>query len=70
MAEEVKKRGGGYGDPPMHPCYKPGQSGNPRGRPKGAKSWKRVIEEKLAKEISLKEQGVEAKVTKMEALAK
>ena len=25
----------GYGNPPIHSQFKPGQSGNPRGRPKG-----------------------------------
>ena len=28
----------GYGKPPVHSRFKPGESGNPRGRPKGAKS--------------------------------
>jgi len=50
--------------------FQPGQSGNPNGRPKGSKSWKRVMEEELSKEVSVTEQGVEAKVSKMEALAK
>jgi hypothetical protein len=29
-------RGSGYGKPPLHTRFKPGQSGNPRGRPKGS----------------------------------
>jgi len=29
--------------------FQPGQSGNPNGRPKGSKSWKRVMEEELSK---------------------
>src|SRR5687768_11122353 len=28
----------GYGKPPVHSRFKPGQSGNPRGRPKGARN--------------------------------
>ena len=56
--------------PPVEHQYRPGQSGNLSGRPKGSKSWKRVMEEELSREVNLKEQGVEARVTKMEALAK
>lgn len=38
----------GYGRPPKHSRFKPGQSGNPKGRPKGARSpralWNELIE--------------------------
>ena len=30
----------GYGRPPRHSQYKPGQSGYPRGRPKGSRNFK------------------------------
>ena len=60
----------GFGVPPQHSQYQPGQSGNPGGRPKGAKSLKSVLQDELAQEINLSEQGVRSKVTKMEALAK
>ncbi|MDU8912500.1 DUF5681 domain-containing protein [Aestuariicoccus sp. MJ-SS9] len=60
----------GYGNPPKHSRFKPGQSGNPGGRPKGSKSFKSVLQDELDREVSLSEQGVVSKVTKMEALAK
>ncbi|MDH5528421.1 MAG: DUF5681 domain-containing protein [Paracoccaceae bacterium] len=60
----------GFGVPPQFSQFKPGQSGNPGGRPKGAKSLKSVLQGELAQEINLSEQGVPSKVTKMEALAK
>jgi hypothetical protein len=60
----------GYKSPPQHSQFQPGQSGNPGGRPKGAKSLKSVLQDELAQEINLSEQGVHSKVTKMEALAK
>ena len=36
----------GYGKPPVEARFKPGQSGNPRGRPKGAKNKKKTIPSK------------------------
>jgi len=33
----------GYGHPPQHSRYRPGQSGNPSGRPKGRRSFKNDI---------------------------
>ena len=34
----------GYGRPPRHSRFKPGRSGNPRGRPKGAVDRKTIVE--------------------------
>ncbi|AZQ68636.1 hypothetical protein EF888_16755 [Silicimonas algicola] len=70
MSEDEDDYGVGRGRPPQHSRFKTGQSGNPGGRPKGSKSWKSVIEAELSGGVSLKEQGVELKVTKMEAFAK
>ncbi len=33
----------GYGHPPQHSRYRPGQSGNPSGRPKGRRSFQKDI---------------------------
>jgi hypothetical protein len=41
---------GGYGNPPRHGRFKRGQSGNPRGRPRGAKGHKQTIA-KIANEM-------------------
>ncbi len=37
----------GYRKPPKHTRFKPGQSGNPRGRPKGTKNLKTDLIEEL-----------------------
>lgn len=45
----------GYGKPPEETRFKPGQSGNPRGRPKGAKNKRPGLHEERMKEIILDE---------------
>jgi hypothetical protein len=45
----------GYGKPPEATRFKPGQSGNPRGRPKGAKNKRPALHEQRMKEIILDE---------------
>lgn len=70
MSDGTNEKKVGYGNPPDHSKYKPGESGNPGGRPKGSKSWQTVFKNEIFSEIGLKEQGVELKVTKLEAFAK
>ena len=35
----------GYGKPPDHTQFKPGQSGNPHGRRKGSKNYRTIVGE-------------------------
>ena len=42
----------GYGRPPVATRFRPGQSGNPRGRPKGSKSLDQVLRQALDRRVS------------------
>ena len=60
----------GYRNPPMAHRFKPGQSGNRRGRPKGAKNAARIFEELLQATISVTENGKRRRITVREAILK
>ncbi len=45
----------GYGKPPVGTRFRPGQSGNPKGRPKGAKNKRPKLNEERLKNIILEE---------------
>ena len=45
--DERKTEQVGYGKPPKLTRFKPGQSGNPRGRPRGALNMATVLERTL-----------------------
>ncbi len=60
----------GYGKPPKHTRFQPGQSGNPRGRPKGTKNLKTDLMEELREKIVVREGDRSQKVSKQRALLK
>jgi Family of unknown function (DUF5681) len=47
----------GYGKPPRVNQFKSGQSGNPKGRPKGSKNESTILKEVLSEKISLRQQN-------------
>jgi hypothetical protein len=49
MSDSKQERSVGYGAPPVHTRFRPGQSGNPAGRPKGTTSVKKELAAELAK---------------------
>jgi hypothetical protein len=58
----------GYRRPPVHTRFKPGQSGNPRGRPKGAKNIDVLCRSLLSRKVTIQENGGRRKVTAVEAI--
>jgi hypothetical protein len=58
----------GYKRPPVHSRFKPGQSGNPTGRPKGSQNLKTLFHKILKEQVSLREGSDVRKVTKAEAI--
>ena len=58
----------GYGKPPPHTRFKKGQSGNPRGRPAGAKNLKTLLTDALNEPVVVTENGGHRKITKRQAI--
>jgi hypothetical protein len=59
----------GRGRPPLSTRWKPGQSGNPKGRPRGAKNIMTYFHHALSRKIDIKERGDIRKVTAREGIA-
>ncbi len=57
----------GYGKPPRHSRFKPGQSGNPKGRKRGSKSTGTLLREILDEKVVVREGNREKKLTRKEA---
>ena len=57
----------GYGKPPKHMRFKPGQSGNPRGRPKAEKSLGGALNDALKAKVKLRGNGKERVVSSIQA---
>lgn len=60
----------GYRKPPKTHRFRPGQSGNPKGRPKGTKNLKTDLMEELSERIPVREGEREIRVSKQRALIK
>jgi hypothetical protein len=60
----------GYGRPPKEHQFQPGQSGNPSGRPKGARTFKSDLRDELGEIISIRDGNKTVEVTKQRAIIK
>jgi Family of unknown function (DUF5681) len=69
-SNSTKKTIVGYRSPPAEHQFRPGQSGNPSGRPKGARNFAAELREELAELISVKDGGSAVQVTRQRAIVK
>lgn len=60
----------GYQKPPKKSQFQPGKSGNPKGRPKGSKNLRTLLEEELLQIVTIKENGCAKGISKKQALIK
>jgi hypothetical protein len=60
----------GYRHPPHKTRFRPGESGNPRGRPKGARNLAAVVAATLSERVAVNENGRRKRITKLEAAVK
>jgi hypothetical protein len=58
----------GYGRPPKATQFAPGQSGNPKGRPKGSRSVGAVLSDILNQKIAVTENGRTRRLTMQEVM--
>lgn len=60
----------GPGKPPRHARFQPGQSGNPKGRPKGSKNFATILQQQLTKKITITVDGKPRRMTVQEVIAR
>jgi hypothetical protein len=58
----------GYGRPPKHSQFRKGQSGNPKGRPKGAKGFNTIVRETMTSKLKIRTANGRKSVTNVQAL--
>jgi len=60
----------GYKKPPKATRFRRGQSGNPRGRPRGSKSFRTLIEAHYERKVTFLEDGKQKRITMKEAVVR
>ena len=58
----------GYRKPPRHAQFKPGHSGNPKGRPKNAKGLNTIVRETLGSKVAVRTATGTKHISKIEAV--
>jgi Family of unknown function (DUF5681) len=58
----------GYGRPPLHSRFKPGQLGNPKGRPKQSRNLRTIVKQVFDEQMPIREGGRLRRMPAIEAL--
>lgn len=70
MKKPAKPYDVGYGKPPEHTRFQPGQSGNPKGRPKGSLNLAAALNRALKEKVTVVENGRRRSLTKLDVAIK
>jgi Family of unknown function (DUF5681) len=70
MSEDYEADAVGYKHPPRANQFRPGQSGNPSGRPKGVRNFRSELREELSEVVTVRDGDREIEVSKQRALIK
>jgi hypothetical protein len=68
MSDDNQVKKPGFGNPPSQHRFKPGQSGNPKGRPKGSSNLKTDLAALLKGNIETTVNGKRRRMTRQEAV--
>lgn len=58
----------GYCKPPKHTQFKPGQSGHPKGRPRGQRNFRTAVRDALQEKVTIREGDRTRSVSRMDAI--
>jgi Family of unknown function (DUF5681) len=70
MTENEQADSVGYKRPPREHQFRPGQSGNPSGRPKGARNFRSDLREELSELVTVHNGDRDIQISKQRALIK